>query len=102
MPELRRPSNIQRTYVEVSYSVTDKGLLYTGRVRIRPSKVHIEQVMGQPLMVIIKGPIIRKDGEVSTRTGQVIFGRFGAPLSDAPPWVTNLAEKFERMVKAYA
>lgn len=96
------PADVQRDYVEMTFTVKNKGVIDNGRVSFRPEKVIIEHHIGLPVTVFVKGPVVRKDKTLSSQRAQIIYGRFGNPLTDAPDWVQLLIIKFERMVRAYA
>jgi hypothetical protein len=87
---------IDPTRVDRWYTVTDQAAMRTSGLKpswIIPAKVQATHVRGEQTSVIITGKIRKADGQMSTKVGRVIWGRFGWPLDQAPQWVRDLADR---------
>lgn len=80
-----------RKRVDTWYDVADRPDVWAGRSYIRPASVHVMAERDEAPTVIVSGPIVKRDGQLGTRTTSATFGRFGTPLDSAPPWVSDLA-----------
>lgn len=80
------------------YDVSQVAPLLTtsGRTLIAPDKVHVvayhdKSSDSEKVTVYVRGPIVRRDQTLSTRRELSLWGRFGCPLAEAPPWIRQLA-----------